>query len=340
MIVSFKSILGLLAVWALPWAVQAAALPYPALDWEQFPERQWSLQQLDAVALYPDWDPSAFKFETYQETEQNFGAYYGVAACQVYDPLLIAVVYYCTDGRVYLAQEPLQLVAGQRITITWRLPVQDAGVSRLMLLAKQPNSSDWTAMLANPVKPAGPVKHLVAEQWLGRQAPQYTRLPWESLLRTTPDPPAGFMYGSWPTCRAWLEPDLNLASKDCWVKTTCPANFSIDEFGPAGRWQLDWSNEFSFGYQLPPGPVASAVVLLTGRAKADFTGAATPQVELEINGWRVDTPAEQLISSSGLQQYYADVSQYIQAGWNTTTMRLNAAGGGILQMESVELWVR
>lgn len=329
-----------LAAWAFPCAVWAAALPYESLAWETFPDRQWYLEEYDPAGMYPDWDPSALKFESYLEAEQDFSVLYGIATCQVYDPLLIAVVYYCTDGKVYIAHQPMQLVVGQSITLTWQLPAQDQGVSRLLLLAEMPRDEDWHALLLNPVEPAGPVSNIVAEQWLGRQSAKYQTLPWESISRFIQEPPTGFSYGDWPACRAWAESDLSIASKDCAVQSSCQINYNIDEFGPVGRWQLDWSGQLTLVYQLAGEAASDAILLILGRPKTDFTGSGMPDLEIEINNWRLTDEIEQTTLEEGLQQYYVNAGHYMQEGWNTIEVRVSATGGGILQVDSIDLWVR
>ena len=325
---------------ALATHLHAASLPYPAIPWEQFPDRQWSLEKYDPAVTYPNWDPSAFRFESYAEAEQSFGLDYGLAACQVYDPLWIAAVYYSPDGNAYISHEPLPLATGQRITLTWQLPPRENGISRLILLSSQPVQEDWFALLANPLAPTAPQVALVTEQWLGRKPVQLAQLPWVSSQRSLFQPPADYDTGSWPVCRAWLQPDLTIATKDCWVQTDAQPGFILDEYGPAGRWALDWSSEFRLGCQLYPATVMDAVLVLTGKAKPDFTGAGLPEIDLTANGWEIQRVELETSLANSLQQYRVEVGQYLQAGDNTFSVRINAVTGGILQLDNMELWIR
>ncbi len=326
-------------LWALPWTAHAGVLPHPALVWEEFPAREWSLDILDPATVYPDWQPASCKFESYYEAERSLGTGYGLATCQVFDPLLIAAVYYSPDGQVYLTQPPLPLAAGQRITLTWQLPAQDEGVSRLMLLSTGLLQADWEAMLVSPTKQDAQWPGLVAEQWLGRRRKQLPQLPWVQASRALSQPPAGFENQNWPDYRAWLQTDLALATKDCWVETDAFPVYSIDEFGSSGRWALDWSSEFTLYCRVDYDSIYHAALILTGKPKADFIGASQPELELEVNGWSLSNLAE-AATVNGMQQYVAEVGQYLQQGENQLAVRLDAVSGGILHLESIELWVR
>jgi hypothetical protein len=335
-------LLGLCALLALPHAAWAAgAGGQQGWPWEHFPSRQWSLQQLDPIKSYPDWHPSSVKFDPYFEAEQTFGATYAITTCKVYDTLYFAVAYYSNDGNVYLLKRPLKGTNGQQITLTWPLPMtSDEGVSRLLVLKREPSSADLQLLLVNPVSPAGPVANVLAEQWLGREPGRTGPLPWEDLAKLPVAVPSGFTYGAWPVCRVWLLADLSLAAKDCSAATDCLANFVLDEYGPAGRWQLDWSKQFSIGCELSPGGYTSAMLALEGEAQADFTGGGVPDLVVECNGMRINNTVEAANLDHGVQHFYIDLGHSLQTGENQLSIRMNAPSGGILQLGSVELWVR
>lgn len=328
---------------ALAGVASAAQLPYISIPAQQFPERNWSLEKFDPWQHYPSWQPEMLEVASaYQEAEPNRTETWATVACRSYGPLLLAVVYYSTDGNCYLAQEPLPVASGQLAALSWQLPRQEsAGVSRLMALEQNYDRQLWLEACANPVSPPRPVAGLVAERWFGRQPPQYGTLPWEDTVRGLPVQPYGFNYGSWPACRAWLEPSLSLASKDCWVEFSGQQAYAIDEFGPLGRWQLDWNAQLDIGCQLAPERlVSSAGLLLHGEPGTDFGRPQLPELELEINGWYLNLLPSTISLGGGMQPYYVDVSQYIQPGWNEVSIRVNSSSDGVLLLDAVELWTR
>jgi hypothetical protein len=323
----------------------AESLPYDVLSGAQSPAAAWLLDQdnLDRRA-FPDARPGVLRSATYAEVQTRPARRYGLVTCAARSAGFVSLLYYAGNGSSFAAHRALPLPVNHTTTLTFRLPVGEYGITRLILWKSAPADS-WLRHLAlNPNDLSTAVPGLVAQRWFQRDSaaemPRSMLLPWEGSLRRTVEAPASFLAAPWPWFSAHLAPGHIVEAKNCAVLFDGIETFDV--YGVARHWPLSWSAQLEVDFELPLSISVSQAQLEVAGLPVKREGFGPADLEVTVNGWRVPWPdagAYAGDAAATMQLSAWQVGQYLKTGSNTVVL---AAPTGVesWQVEAVRLWIQ
>jgi hypothetical protein len=331
-------------------AAQAASLPYPTVSPAAFPDATLVATEETADTLtYPDADPEALVKSSYRESQPWQGQVYGLVTLETNRSASAALVYYSPSGWAAVPLEVLPVLGSQSITLSTRLPQDDAGLLRLLLFERPVRKQLLFDLAREPDFGGGPIPGLLAQVWYARTPGSrlgWGRLanpPWLDVSRPLLQAPAEFANQPWPAALVWIGPDLKPRCKDASLALNSLPSLTTDNWGLLGEWSVSSISEMAASFSLPENWAgANAHVYVFARSADPFQLLPAPDFQFSVNGWSaaVDAKRDYLgdFGPHGTQPFAFDVSQNLSGGLNVLRLRLSPLSAGEWRISGIQVW--
>jgi len=331
-------------------AAQAASLPYSTLSPAAFPDATLVAAEEAADPLtYPDAEPEALVRSSYRESQPWQEQVYGLVTLEANRSASAALIYYSPAGWAAVPLEALPVLGSQSITLSTRLPQDDAGLLRLLLFERPVHSDLLFDLARDPGFSGRAIQGLLAQAWFARTPSSrlgWGRLvnpPWLDVSRPLLQSPAEFSSQPWPAAMMWIGPDLKPRCKDASLALGNLPSLTTDSWGLLGEWSISSMAEMAASFSLPEQWEGSrAHVYVFARSTDPFQLLPAPDFQLNVNGWSAaaDTMRDYLgdFGPHGTQPFAFDVSQNVRGGLNALRLRLSPLSAGEWRISGIQVW--
>jgi hypothetical protein len=327
-------LLAALFVWPLAVQAQDTGTPGPEAPATGLPDLDYAQSPEYRSAAYPSWRGDLLRSVGLEEHKRSEGGVLGQLSLTAGRDCWASVIYYAQTGRGLLLLDGLPLPAGQQTTLTFPLPPGDSGYTRLLLWDARPAAGALRLVEAKALDPQRRLAGVLDERWFSRSKPGPQLPPYSDFDMGVP---AGIFRARLPNVRAGLLPDGTVVARNCAVYSRGPVRTGSDTWGSFGQWQLTSGMPLELKMVLPSRRDYSHVVLRLQGTAGSIAPREALRLSVEVNGWR---GAEQTLSGGKgeAEQVSFDVSQNVEYGLNTFTLRMESFGAEWL-LRRIELWI-